>query len=431
MKKLLALILLLPLTGVQGADLMQLYQMALESDPILRGARSSRNAVSESRVQARAALLPSIGLGAEASRTWRSRPNPDETYNSSAVSLNLTQSLLRFDQWIALKKTAYQIDQAEAEYSYQELDLMVRVAQAYFDILSARDNLSFAQAELRAISRQLDQAKQRFDVGLIAITDVHEVQAAYDQAKANEIAAINLLDNSWEGLRVIVAELNDRSIPVLRERIPMSKPSPASIEEWVSTALEQNPQILAAVNAVSSARKDIELQRSGHLPSLELTASVANSETDSRTGFDADSSSIGLQLSLPIYAGGGVSSRTRQARHQFQVSTEELERVRRSVRRNVSDYYRGVLSSISQIQALESATRSAQSALEATQAGFDVGTRTMVDVLSVQRNLYNARRNYAKARYDYILNGLRLKQAAGILRIEDLRLINGLLQGRS
>lgn len=431
MKKCFALILLLPLTSLQGADLMQLYQMALESDPVLRGARSSRDAVTETRVQAKAALLPSLGLGAEVERVSRSRPNPDETYNSSAVNLNLTQALLRFDRWILLDKSKYQISQADAEYSYQELNLMVRLTQAYFNILGARDNLSFAQAELRALSRQLDQAKQRFDVGLIAITDVHEVQAAYDQAKANEIDAINQVDNAWEGLRVIVADLNDNSINGLREKIPLSKPNPANVDEWVSTALEQNPQVMAAVDAVSAARKDIELERSGHFPSLDLTANLINSDSGSRTGMDTDSSSIGLQLSLPIYAGGAVSSRTRQAHHQFQASSEELEQVRRSVRRDVSDYYRGVLSSISQIQALESATRSAQSALEATQAGFDVGTRTMVDVLTVQRNLYNARRNYAKARYDYILNGLRLKQAAGILQIDDLRLINSLLQGAS
>jgi outer membrane protein len=431
MKKCFALILLLPLTSLQGADLMQFYQMALESDPVLRGARSSRDAVTETRVQAKAALLPSLGLGAEVERVSRSRPNPDETYNSSAVNLNLTQALLRFDRWILLDKSKYQISQADAEYSYQELNLMVRLTQAYFNILGARDNLSFAQAELRALSRQLDQAKQRFDVGLIAITDVHEVQAAYDQAKANEIDAINQVDNAWEGLRVIVADLNDNSINGLREKIPLSKPNPANIDEWVSTALEQNPQVMAALDAVSAARKDIELERSGHFPSLDLTANLINSDSGSRTGMDTDSSSIGLQLSLPIYAGGAVSSRTRQAHHQFQASSEELEQVRRSVRRDVSDYYRGVLSSISQIQALESATRSAQSALEATQAGFDVGTRTMVDVLTVQRNLYNARRNYAKARYDYILNGLRLKQAAGILQIDDLRLINSLLQGAS
>lgn len=431
MKKLIALFLLMPVTLVQGADLMQLYEMALERDPVLRAARSSRDAVTENRAQAIADMLPNISLGAEVERTWQNRPNPDQTYNSSAVNLSLSQPVMRFDQWINLDKTKYQISQADAEYSFQELDLIVRVAQAYFQILGAQDNLSFARAELRAIARQLDQAKQRFDVGLIAITDVHEVQAAYDQAKANEIDAINQLDSVWEGLRVIVADYGDPSINSLRARIPMSKPNPASIEEWINTALEQNPQLKAATNAVSTARKDIELQRTGHLPSLGLTANLTNAETDSRTGMDMDSSSIGLQLSMPIYAGGGVSSRTRQARHRFQTSTEELERVRRSVRRDVSDFYRGVLSSISQIEALESATRSAQSALEATQAGFDVGTRTMVDVLTVQRNLYNARRNYAKARYDYILNGLRLKQAAGVLGVEDLRMVNSLLQPRS
>ncbi len=331
-----------------------------------------------------------------------------------------------------LDKSKYQVAGAGAELTQEELNLMVRVSTAYFQILAAEDNLSFARAELRAIARQLDQAKQRFDVGLIAITDVHEVQAAYDRAKADEIEAINLQDSAWEQLREIVADFGERNIYSLRARIPMTKPNPANLDAWIKMAMESNPGLIAAQNALKASRRDIDIARSGHLPTLDLVAGASRTNTsDTGLGYDTEDSSIGLQLNLPIYAGGGVSASTRKARYDFQTSAEQLEQVSRSVRRNVSDYYRGVLSSISQVRALESSTRSAQSALKATEAGFEVGTRTMVDVLAVQRNLYDAQRNFAKARYEYILNGLKLKQAAGVLSVEDLRAVNGLLQGRS
>ncbi|MBF0254891.1 MAG: TolC family outer membrane protein [Gammaproteobacteria bacterium] len=429
MKKLIPLLLLLPLGVGQAADLIQLYEQALDSDPVLRGARSTRESAQELRPQALAPLLPQVDLAASVDRI-----NMDDRDNGTVkgADLRLRQPILRFDQWIRLDQSKDVIEQAGAQYSQEEINLIVRVAQTYFGILAAEDNLSFSQAEMRAISRQLDQAKQRFDVGLIAITDVHEVQAAYDQARANVIVATNDLDSAWEALREIVANLEERKLLGLRSKIPMSKPNPANIEEWINLAMERSPQVLAANSGLSASRKQIELERSGHLPSLDLVAgSSINSSTSPFIGNDNDTNSIGLQLSLPLYAGGSVSSRTRQARHDFVTASEGLEQARRAVRRDVSDYYRGVLSSISKVAALESAIRSAQSALEATQAGFDVGTRTMVDVLTVQRNLFKARADYSNARYQYILNGLGLKATAGIISIDDLRLVNGLLQGRS
>ena len=428
MKKILALFLLFSVSNAYAIDLMRLYEMALDSDPQLAAAKSSRDSVGESRPQALAPMLPQISLSASATRTDRETKAFSQTFDSREGNLSLNQALLHFDHWIRLDQSKNSIAGAEAEYNAAELDLMLRVAEAYFNILIAEDTLGFSRAEVRAISRQLDQAKQRFDVGLIAVTDVHEAQAAYDLARANEIIAVNGLDGAWEALREIVAGYDGRSINRLRENIPLSRPNPDSIKTWTDTAMQRNPNIIAANNSTEVARKNIDLQRTGHLPTLDLVAMGNTSESDYRLGNDVDDASIGLQLSLPIYAGGGVSSKTRQARYDFQTAAERLEQTRRQVSREVSDNYRGVVSAISRVNALKSATRSADSALAATKAGFDVGTRTMVEVLNVQRSLYGARRDYSAARYEYILFGLRLKGAAGSLRVEDLRMINSLLK---
>lgn len=434
MKKLVALLLWSLTADLFAADLIQIYEMALESDPQLSAAQSSRDSAGETRPQALAKLLPEVSLSAAATRIDYDPHNESilrgkESYGTNDATLSLKQALVRFDRWITLDQSKYVIEGSKAEYDFAYLDLMWRVAQAYFKILAYEDNLDLTRAEMRAISRQLDQAKQRFDVGLIAVTDVHEVQAAYDQARANEIDAVNALDGAWEALREIVAGYEGKTLSQLRDNIPLNPPKPNNIDTWTETALKRNPEIIASINASEVARKTIDLQRSGHLPALDLVAQATNENSYSDYGYGnpADMGTIGLQLSVPIYTGGEVSSRTRQARYDFQTASDKLEQTRRKVKRDVSDAFRGILTSISRVKALGSATRSAESALEATQAGFDVGTRTMVDVLDAQRNLFRARRDFTAAHYEYILNGLKLKMGAGTLKVEDLQLINSLL----
>ncbi len=416
-----------------GENLMQVYEMAVQNDAQIKAARASRDSVFESRPQAIAQLLPSLSMSGSTSSvdvdTVHSINNGkgSSAYNKSSVSIDLSMPIYRRELWVQLDQADDQIAQAEATYAAAEQDLIIRTAQAYFDILLAQDNLKFAKAETAAIGRQLEQAKQRFDVGLIAITAVHEAQAAYDQSRADLIQAENTLDNAWE----VLYEITNHKITALAslsENLALSKPIPDSVEQWGSKALEQNLSIKAAEKATALARSNVKIQQSGHLPSLDLVGSSSRDRTSLSSGSDTNTSTIGLQLTVPLYAGGGVNSRTRQARFDLEASQETLDKERRSVTRQVRDAYRGVLASISSVRALQASTVSARSALEATEAGYEVGTRTIVDVLSSQRDLYRSLKNYANVRYNYIMNGLKLKQAAGIVSAEDLKQIQSWLK---
>jgi len=431
MQKIFALWAVFVLPGflpVYALDLIQTYELGLQNDPQLQVMRAERDSIREYRPQALAQLRPLLSANGDVNRTHsdvRSSPSgtADSTYNKTILSLSLNQPLYRKDYWIQLQQSDNQIAQAEADYVAEQQDLIMRIAQAYFDVLATQDTLGFAHAETKAILRQLDQAQQRFDVGLIAITSVHEAQAAYDKARADEIQAENELGDTWEALHEIIGD-SEKVLASLAAELPLNMPVPDSIDQWSETAFHQNPKLVARRSATTVARQNIELQRSGHYPTLALVGSHALNRNDASSASDTDTSSIGLQLNVPLYSGGGTSSRTRQARFDFEKAQQSLDKERRAVKRQVRDAYRGVVSSISRVNALKATTVSAKSALEATEAGFEVGTRTMVDVLAEQRNLYRARRDYSRVRYDYILNGLRLKLAAGSLSQVDLENIN-------
>lgn len=424
MKKRLASVLvcsLLWLPLAHAEDLVQVYALAAQNDAQIKAARATRDSTLESRPQAMAQLLPNLYLSGDANRVHTSGDSSG-TDTKTSLGLNLSVPVYRRELWVQLDQADDQIAQAEAEYAAAEQDLIVRTAQAYFDILSAQDSLEFAKAEIAAIARQLDQAKQRFDVGLIAITAVHEAQAAYDQSRADLIQAENTLDNAWEAMFEITRR-KVKSLAKLDENLTMSKPKPQSIDLWGQKALQQNLSIRAAAEATALARKNVKVQQSGHYPSLDLVGSHNRNRTSSTNGLDTNTSSIGVQLTVPLYSGGAVTSATRQARFDLEAAQENLDKERRSVTRQVRDAYRGVLARISAVKALKASTISTRSALEATEAGFEVGTRTMVDVLNSQRDLYRSLSNYANVRYNYIMSGLRLKQAAGSVSAEDLKRI--------
>ncbi len=427
--------LALSLTSVPSAfalDLMQVYEMAKENDPQVRQVREQVGVARESKPQAEALLLPTLSLGGGADlvhtdiRSSSSGVTGSDNFAQYDLALQANQPLYHRDYWIRLEQSDDIIAEAEAQLAAAEIDLMVRTATAYFNVLAAADDLRSATAEKDANARQLEQAQQRFEVGLIAITDVHESQAAYDGAVANEITAENALSSAWEALREIVGELN-QPVSTLGIKLPLNQPEPANVEEWAATALKQNYSIIAAQHSVDQAKKNIEVQNSGHYPTLDLVGSFGRVDTGSRFGSDSDTGLIGLQLSVPLYTGGAVDSRTRQARYEYQAAMEVLDQSRRGVNRQVRDAYRGVISTISRVKALGSTVVSFQSALESTQAGLEVGTRTMVDVLTVTRNLYQAQRDYARSRYDYIINGLLLHQAASTLTPEMIQKANGWL----
>jgi outer membrane protein len=405
-----------------GEDLLQIYDMALQSDPVLREAAERRLASQETRPQALANLLPNLNAVGDYDYIDERTDNPitgvrDQTYTQNSVAGQLNQVLYNRGFWMQLKQADDVIAQADAQYKNTQIDLMVRTTEAYFNILRAADNVTVTKAELRANERQLDQSKQRFEVGLVAITDVNESQAAYDRARADVISAENALDNRWEELRKIIGNV---SVPLARlgDKLPLTPPEPNDIDQWAETAARQNYGIIAAQDAAEVAQKTIEIERSGHFPRLDLVASYGISRTGSEIGSDVDRGVVGVELNLPIYTGGAVSSRTRQAGYDYQAALQVLDQTRREVNRNVKDAFRGILSSISEVKARKAALVSAQSALESTEAGLEVGTRTQVDVLNAQQRLYDEERFYLSSRYDYILNGVFLHQATSTLTRE-------------
>jgi len=428
----LLILVIIEIAPSKAQNLSEIYQLALQNNPALKQIEANRSAIGESKDQSIARLFPTISATGASSRNRLTNKKANfqglgvQDYWSNTFNVNLTQPIFHWDHWVQLSQSENKIAQAEATYQAELQNLMIKTSEAYFNVLAAQDNLEFATSEKEAIARQLEQAKQRFEVGLIAITDVHEAQAGYDQALANEIEAFNNLDNQKEALREIIGE-NEAALDPLGEQLPLIKPEPEDISAWSDSAEVSNLGIISALNQAEFSRKNIDLQRSGHLPKLDLVASYGESDVNSTFGLRGNTESVGLQLNIPLFEGGAVNSRTRQASFEYQAAKENLNAKKREVKRQVKDAYRGIISNMSRVEALESSVNSAQSALEATEAGFEIGTRTMVEVLSEQRNLYRAKRDYSRTRYNYLINSLKLKQAASNLTMEDIGQINRLL----
>ncbi|MEK7322107.1 MAG: TolC family outer membrane protein [Pseudomonadota bacterium] len=422
------------LSATAAADnLLEVYQRAAENDPQLRQAEAAYQAVKEGGNQARARLLPQLAATANLSRERQEIENSDSplfqpgTFNSTTkrYNLSLNQAVYRRDYFVNLRQADAATGQALANYDAEWQNLVVRTADLYLKVLAAADDLDFARAEKNANQRLLEQTKQRFDVGLIAITDVHESQAAHDLAVAREIAAETRLAISKEELRETTG-YSPAVLTTLRETIPLLTPEPADMNVWLESAGKQNLQFIAAQFAVDAAREEVELRRAGHYPTLDAVASYGYSDVGAGRfgGSETYDSSIGLQLRVPFYEGGGTQSRVREGQYRLTQAKEALEQQRRAVDRQTRSAYLNVLDNISSVNALKQARISSESALEATEAGYEVGTRTIVDVVQSRRNLFDAQRNYARVRYDYILSTLRLRQAAGLLEVEDLEEIN-------
>jgi len=409
----------------------------LQNDPFLRQSFANKMAVDETKMQSIARLLPSVNAGASTVYNWSDQKSifnenfPGQSskneYWDNRFSINLVQPVFHWDMWVQLSQSEKQIAQADASYLAEQQRLILKTTNAYFAVLGAQDDLTFALSEQETIARQLEQAQQRFDVGLIAITDVYEAQAGYDQSRADVIAAKNSVSNAKEALKEIIgsqlSELNN-----LGETLPLPEPQPNDIDEWNNQALNQNLQILVARNESEIAQENIEFQRSGHYPTLDVVGQFGLNDTTGNLWAHGNTENIGLQLNIPIFEGGAVNSRTRQAKYQYNQAEDALIATQRAVTKEVKDSYRAVMDSISQVAALKSAVKSGKSALEATEAGFEVGTRTMVDVLTATRNYTSAQSRYAQARYAYLVSGIRLKNAASTLDIADIEAINSYLE---
>lgn len=414
-------------------NLIDVFNLSLKSDPQLLAEAASRLAVGELDDQATANFLPQVDLAANTGKTWLDASSQNfggqTDYNNHGYTLSLVQPLYRRQNFVQKEQADIAIEGATASYAVAEQSLIVRVAERYFGVLGAEDDLTFALAEREAIAKQLEQTQQRFDVGMATITDVTEAQAAFDLANAAVIQAENALANTNEQLRETSGQYID-DLSGLQDDSPLVSPEPENIDEWSQTALEQNPSLVVARANVDTAEQNIQFQKSGHYPSLDLVAQK-NYDSQSDGNFSGSSKThteaIGLQLNLPIYAGGAVVSRTREAAYRLDEAMQNEEAQRRFVTRQTRESFNGVIAGISRVKALKQAVVSNEKALESTQAGYEVGTRTTVDVLNARRNLFSARRDYARSRYDYILNSLRLKQAAGIVTINDLEQINSWL----
>ena len=408
---------------VRADDLASIYQLALEADPEYRAAIATHQAAVEIRPQSRAALLPDIALSGSASRDrFDPRTSGNTAYaTNQTYSLGLRQALYHRERFVALEQADSRIAQADAELEAARQALALRVATLYFALLGAQDNVDFVRADKDAIGRSLDQAEQRFEVGLSAITDSLEARARFDTAISDEINAEQLLADAREALRELTGE-QPGTPEILQPDVPLITPDPADQEQWVAAAVEQNPLVLSARSVAETAKQEIEIQRSGHYPNLDLTAgySYLDNVFGGFAALERNDTNIGLEFNLPLYKGGLTSSLTRQSRYEYNRALENQAKQYRATERQTRDDYRGVISGISKVKALQRAVESNEKATEAANAGFEVGTRTIVDVLDAQRELLRARRDYARSRYDYLLDTLRLKQAAGILAGEDL-----------
>lgn len=435
--------------NAQAVNLLEVHDEALHNDPQLQAADLRRQAGGENRNQAWANFIPSFTI--TGNRTFGKNnqfvdltefgaPDVDTSVDTDTqnYSFELRQNIFRYRDFAQLRQSRAQVTQAESDYQAAYQSFLLRVAERYFDVLTAEDSLRFAEAEEKALQRQFEQAEQRFEVGLTAVTDVHEARASYDNARARVIVARNTLDDNFEALR----ELSGRrygDLDALDEQLPLEEPDPVDPERWMEMALANNPNLDSRRQAAEIAEQDIRINRSANYPELQLFARhtrFTNSEFNVRddfgnirgtTSLTSNDKQIGLQLNVPLFQGGATWSRTRQAKFLHQAALKDYEQEQRATVRSTENAYRAVIAGIQEVEARNQALISAESALEATEAGFEVGTRTIVDVLLAEQRFFQSQRDYSTARHQFIVDHLRLRQAAGVLEGNDLIDVNRLL----
>ncbi len=413
-----------------ATNLVEAYKDAVQNDPQTLKAKAAYDASVQAQEIAFSSLLPKVGLSAGYTKSKADRVNTaGDVYeldsNTTQWGVTLSQTIFKMGDWYSLDAAEQRALRSQTDFDFAQQSLIQRVANAYFNVLKAQDTLEFAQAERKAIERQLEQTKERFKVGLTARTDVHEAQANFDNAMATEIRSQNDVEIAKEGLREITGKFYSEVNALNTLRFEAQMPTPKDVNAWVKKAEQNSLELKAKELLVQAAKFDIKRADAGHYPTLDLTARIGSSKTGGDIdGPNLDSASIGLDLVVPIYSGGGTSAAIKQAQANFVFASEDREAAYRSVVRSVRTSYADVVSLVSTLKALEQSVVSAESALQATQAGFEVGTRTIVDVLNSTRNLYNAKRNLSNSRYNYILAMMSLKQAAGELNAQDLVAVN-------
>lgn len=432
------------LTGVmivqaeQPMDLLEIYDLALQNDAELAVARASWKASTEVVSQGRAALLPNIGVAANTTDNRSSQllanrlssgSDRTDNWNSHGWSATLRQPLFNLESWFNFERADALSEQARMQFSVKQQNLIMRVSDAYFNVLRSQDNLATTIAEEKSVKRQLDQTRQRFEVGLIAETDVYEAKAAYDGARVARIQGANAVEVSLEHLRTITNR-TVLAIAQMDKRMPVNTPIPAIAEEWVKTAIAQNLTLEAARHGVNVAEEQLRVSKSGHAPTLNAVAAYNHINDSSNEGTiqglngKSNNTVYGLELNLPIFSGGATSSKVRESSYRLEESQQSVDLTLRQTATNARNLFRTVNTDVDRIEARCQGIVSARSALKATESGYDVGTRNIIDVLNAQKVLFSAQHDYFNARYDFIINTLQLKQTAGTLSPEDLQKLN-------
>lgn len=417
-----------------ASDLLEIFHAAQSNDMVFAAARATHQAGQEKLTQGRSLLLPSVNVSANSMfndstiKYLGPTPFPAGTYryNSHGYSATLVQPLFREQNWATYSESELQVLQADAQFKSAENDFVMRVARAYFDVLMAQDSVDLAAAQKAAISEQLEQAKRNFEVGTATITDTHEAQSRFDLTSAQEIAAQSNLEIKKRMLQQLTNAMPD-NLRRLGEQFKLDMPQPADMGKWVENAQQQNLQLAVAQAAAEIADKEVARNRGGHLPTLDLVANYSRNYANGGTfgvGSDSSATAVGVQLNLPLFQGGAVQSKWREAEANRDRARSELESAHRNVALQTSQAYLGVVNGIAQVQALQQALKSSESLLESSKLGQEVGVRTNLDVLNAQQQLYSTRRDLYQAEYNYLLSQLQLKASAGVLTEEDIAAVN-------
>ena len=427
--RLILLLLSLFSLPLQATNLTDIVNQAVKNDAVILSARAQLDADSEVVPQSRSALLPSLGLTANTRTIDRETNggtnNLNERFNSNGYTARLTQPLFRADRWFTLNAAEASKKQAAAVYAEARQELMLRAATAYFNILRSQDNLSAAVSREAAFRQQLEQANERFKVGLIAATDVYEAQAGFDLAKVERISSQEARHNSFNALEQLTNQ-SYHEIDSLNHSMPVQGPSPSPLQSWIDSALTNSQQLAAQKYQLASVKQQLRAEKSGHLPTLDVTATYTHSE-DGGTSFlgnESDTKTFALELSFPLFEGGNRSSKIREAHYRHEQAKQDFQNSYRQIRAQIQSQHRTVTTDVLRIKARLTALKSTESAMEATEGGYEVGTRNIVDVLQAQNNSFNARRDYSNTLYDYIINLLTLKRLAGTLSPADLEDLN-------
>jgi outer membrane protein len=418
---------------VQAADLLEIYRDASLNDTKLASARMQLEAGREKYPQGRAGLLPTVTLGGASTYFNEDSASPSRNYhyNTNSYSLQLTQPLFRWQNWVAFKEGELQVSLAEAQFAAAQMDLIQRTAQAYFDLLNSQDVLHAVTSLKSAANEQLQLSKKSFEVGTVTVTDVNDAQSRFDLAAAQEIAAINDVNVKREALRVLINK-EPPSLARMRDGVNMAAPEPADGEQWAQAAIKNNLDVQAQSLTTAIARREVERARAAHLPTLDAVGSYGRthsaSTATSQTNYEYTNWSVGLQASIPLYQGGNLSSKVRETVALAEKAKNDLETVKRTSSQTARQSYLGVTSGVAQIKGYEAAVVSSKSSLDSNKLGYQVGVKIAMDVLNAQSQLADTSQKLAKSRYDTIMSEIKLKQAVGVLSVKDVEEINAMLE---